>query len=1289
MRLRVLASGIVGITSPALVCAALIVLIFLSQALGQPVSPLVDEGVNLRIAQQELKYLERTRQIDREEYLRRENARWKADRDFRKRLGRLPRDQQRSLYQQITNRVSILILPLQQQWQAEVLTTEARDKALSESRAIEMEADAARAAELQAARAAQQRQGAMNSNETSGNDSASVAEITRLQNKYIAYGGQWPGKFNGRVTQLATKLVRTQDINERVADTTTEVGKDAHRAGEIYLAIRRNQIRRVDGAMTVAASESENAALQKESDKILAKYAAGGALAASRADFAERYLLLGERAAARYVQQWDKEANDEVAARRAAASVTRVAQGGTPAMSEAWIDRAPTVAQVFKDVQGSDQIDTTARQAAAFEILRSSIQNWTGQIDTRHMSPRAAAKFSEYSIAFGQKPYDLKFDDATCTGKKCIRWQFYQKEWHYSLDIPFARDFLGRYFAPEYVQVQEKWLWKIHHPDPPKTVSYPPGPAEEGISFGWIIGSIAFVLFLWWAFTRKTTPRNFAPPLSDNFGTAEWAALQSKPMSTTAISQGVTFGRSSLPTLSQNTPGAPITSVPGAHTLIVARTRAGKGTRVIVPTLLRYAGSMVVIDPKGENAAITARTRRDQLRQTVHIVNPWGEMAELYKKLGFKTATYNPLDAIDRNDPNAVAAAQSLAATICPVTDGKDKFWQGSAANVLTGVFLWIADQPGEQKTLARAREIVTMTRRDFTTILVKMAASTAFDGAIKEMVSQYIDLADETYGGIMANLAENTKFLSDPRIKASTASSSFSMRTLCDVFTTVYLVIPHDRIQTHATWLRLIIAASMQGIKSRDKTVPPNHRCMFLIDEFGSIGRIDDIPRDIALMSGYGLDFTLIVQGLDQLKDHYGDARGTILSNCGYKWFCHVNELDTAKYLSESLGKATVRTIGTSTSSGSTPGGGTSGESTTYGEVGRLLLTPDEVLNLGRDVAILLHPHGSPYYLLTVDYWLLTGIYAHLSVDYNHFYWNPPLKYDENPYFNKPPYRIEKAVEDAATEPDYFAELRGLIGLDAVKKQVEAVANLVKINHQRRQAGLPVPDVSNHLVFTGNPGTGKTTVARIIGGIYRELGVLKKGHFVEVTRSDLVGQYIGHTAPMVEAAVAKALDGVLFIDEAYSLIPADAARDFGEEAVTTLLKLMEDNRSRLVVIAAGYPDEMQRLMDSNPGLKSRFKTFIAFPDYGPEDLIRIFETLCSQNGMTLSAKAVPRLEEAIKALHAKRGKGFGNGRAVRNLFENCVTRQSARLANVQGVGKEALILLTDADIPEPEEVGA
>ena len=985
------------------------------------------------------------------------------------------------------------------------------------------------------------------------------------------------------------------------------------------------------------------------------------------------------------------------------------------AMSDGWIAHAPTVAQVFRDVRGSNEIDTAARQAAAFEILRNAIQVWTGALDIRSMPPRAAAKFREYSRAFGEKPYGLKFNDGNCSGKSCIRPQFFEKEYAYSANTDFMRDVLGRYFAPEYVAAQVNWESEAQRrgQNPVSSAnagsSVKPNPWITASAYVLVYGGGAFVIgfFGWLMLRREEEPDDSLPPLSDNYGTADWAEHRIVERRGENMFQGVNFGKSSRPDIPADAPGAPVTSSPETHTLIVARTRAGKGTRVIVPTLLNYTGSMLVIDPKGENAAITARTRRNRHKQTVHIVNPWGEMESRYRSLGFARATFNPLDALDRNDPNAVAFAQSLAAIICPPATGKESFWQGSAANVLAGVFLWIADAPGEQKTLARARQIVTMSRAEFLKILVKMTASTAYHGAVSEMVSQYIDLAPETYSGIMSNLAENTKFLSDPQIKQSTASSSFSMKKLREEATTVYLVIPHDRIQTHATWLRLVIASAMQGMKSHKATSVPRRRCMFLIDEFGSIGRIDDIPRDIALMSGYGLDFTLIVQGLDQLKDHYGDSSGTILSNCAFKWFCFVNELDTAKYLSESLGKATVRTVATSMSSGETKGGATSGESTNFGEMARPLLMPDEILNLGRDVAILLNPRGLPEYLRPIDYWNLDRAYDHLKHMYPYNMGKaPPLQYDENPYFSKgqqkppqpppqpssPPPKPPREKQPAAPAPvetkqDPFADLRGLTGLAPVKKQVETVANLEKVNQARRKAGLPVPERSNHLVFTGNPGTGKTTVARIIGRIYRDLGVLKKGHCTEVSRVDLVAEYIGQTAPKVAEAVEQALDGVLFIDEAYSLISSDSNNDFGIEAVTALLKFMEDYRDRLVVIAAGYREEMQGFVDSNPGLKSRFKTFIDFPDYEPSDLMEIFRGLCARNGMELTGKAPPKLKKTIHALYTGRGKGFGNGRAVRNLFEVCMERQATRLADAHDVGIEDLKQLVAADIPGPEEV--
>lgn len=494
------------------------------------------------------------------------------------------------------------------------------------------------------------------------------------------------------------------------------------------------------------------------------------------------------------------------------------------------------------------------------------------------------------------------------------------------------------------------------------------------------------------------------PP--DTYGTADYSEPRASIPNELYIFSGVFFGKSSTPGANElpfgQHHGAPICSTPENHSLIVARTRTGKGTRVVIPTLLRYVmGSALVIDPKGENAAVTARARMNPFpnyTSTVHIINPWGELDGAFKERGLSYASYNPLDILDRNDPNAVGVAQDLAAAICPVDkSGKDAFWNQSAASVLTAVLLWLADQPGEQKTLGRARAIVTKTKKDFTdNFLVPMAASTAFSGAIQENAAPFIGMAQETYSGVMSNLAQHTGFLSDPQIKAATATSTFEMRDLMRKPTTLYLVIPPAKMTTQRTWLRLMITAGMQTYKRNAH--PKAQRCLFLIDEFAALGRLDEIPRDIATMAGYGVDFCLIVQGIDQLKLVYGDAHTSIVNNCAYKWFCNVNDLHSAEYLSKTLGNRTVETTGSSTSQSMAQGHGSSGTSTTHGTTGRPLLMPDEILNLGRDTAILLAPGEKPHYLRPIDYWQLADAFITHSQIYPHLYWDPPLKWDENP---------------------------------------------------------------------------------------------------------------------------------------------------------------------------------------------------------------------------------------------------------------------------------------------------
>ena len=298
-----------------------------------------------------------------------------------------------------------------------------------------------------------------------------------------------------------------------------------------------------------------------------------------------------------------------------------------------------------------------------------------------------------------------------------------------------------------------------------------------------------------------------------------------------------------------------------------------------------------------------------------------------------------------------------------------------------------------------------------------------------------------------------------------------------------------------------------------------------------------------------------------------------------------------------------------------------------------------------------------------------------------------PPAEPERRPEAPAETPAASETVDPPEKLEDLQKELDSYIGLASVKQEVRNLINLVTIHQLRKDNGLPVTDLSLHMVFSGNPGTGKTTIARMMARIYYSLGILSRGHVVEVDRSGLVAGYVGQTALKARKVVDSALGGVLFIDEAYAL-NGGAENDFGREAIDTILKAMEDHRDDLVVIAAGYDDLMDRFIHSNPGLESRFNRFLHFQDYTPEELLEIFQMRCRKGCYTLEEPAAALVRDFLREAN-RDPRSFGNARGVRNVFERVLVAQAGRLAGLETVTREDLTTLTAADVLAAQGSGA
>jgi type IV secretory pathway TraG/TraD family ATPase VirD4 len=822
------------------------------------------------------------------------------------------------------------------------------------------------------------------------------------------------------------------------------------------------------------------------------------------------------------------------------------------------------------------------------------------------------------------------------------------------------------------------------------------------------------------------------------------------------------------------------------HFVTLAGTGSGKSTAGIIPNLCLHEGNVLVIDPKGELAAITARRRGHGgggvrgMQDDVFVLDPF-HIVE-----GFQTASYNVFDEMERvaeyDADRPVSYARKVAQALVPSTS-KDPYWDDAPRTFISGLLLHIFQGPKEQRNLVRLRELIMEgdvglyqqlmgvggdQRGDAFDALLTMMKRTP-EGPYRHVIvgsaNSLSKMSPNQRGSVLTMAMEHTSFLDMPEIRKISMKSDFLLEDLKTRKISVYLCLPLNAVSgIEGRWLRMFIMLTVDMFSRVNKA--PDPPLLLAIDEFPSLGKLDGIEVVAPTMRSQGVRLWVIGQDIEQFEKVYPESWGSFIGGAEAVQFMGITHPPTVAYIAERLGQHVVVEQ-------QQMGQGQIRENRTE----RPLRDPEQIARMVSPDSknqIIWRGNKRPLLLKLCPYfeympWWYYSRDRRFPEKWNRWIWRrrsysnggmkvaykPPDKAPEEKPQGHPtnvdwirsylpdepqnleptdivpgtkmtwgdtvrnfmkrgeemeedlerkrvalrsginPYVLPKRPEPPPVSSPPLSpppkagvngsmrELEELIGLADVKKQVVKTANLMRLGKERDRQGKPKIALTHHLVFTGNPGTGKTTVARIIGRIYKEMGLLKSGHMVEAKRADLVAEFIGKTAPQVKAVMATAMDGVLFIDEAYSLMPAGHGHDFAAEAVAELLTGMEDSRDRLVVIAAGYKDEMEKFVNSNPGLKSRFKTIIDFEDYSPADLMKIFVYEGAKAGIRLSLDAMIAVQNLMESLETGT-KGFGNGRTVRNIFEECLARQAARLV---GRTKVDISVFEVDDIPKVGEM--
>lgn len=436
--------------------------------------------------------------------------------------------------------------------------------------------------------------------------------------------------------------------------------------------------------------------------------------------------------------------------------------------------------------------------------------------------------------------------------------------------------------------------------------------------------------------------------------------------------------------------GPRVFSEPETNVLVCAPTGAGKGTAIIMPTLLQYTDSVFVIDPKGENCAVTMR-RRKELGQTIHILNPWNVF-------DLPNVCINPLDSVQPDDREAVSKASEIAHSLVVPAKGGSSFWDTSAHGLIRGMLLYVTAYERE-KNLGRVRALLSQGAEDLRKTLDRMAASELYSDVLSEIGNQFSGMENRTFSDVLATALAHLDFLVDPVVRESLGRSDVQFSDLLKTPTSVFLIIPLRSLAAQARWLRLAVGLALSEIEALPRA-DSNNRCLFILDEFPALGNMDAVYRGVSTVRGSGVDFCLITQDLSQLISIYGEKAKTIAANCRFKWFSGISDPGTAGYLSEMLGNHTVTVQSSSFSGG--------GESITRSLTGTPLRSPDALMRAPEHAAYLLRSGSRPVLIRKAPFFSNEDMRAHA---------------DPNPYYRPPP------AAEAAIEPAPKAAKRGLLG--------------------------------------------------------------------------------------------------------------------------------------------------------------------------------------------------------------------------------------------------------------------